>query len=260
LFALDFDLLLYDVTSTYFEGQAESNGLARRRCSRDNVEFLRKQQRRYIVGTPKPVLRRFERKLLVPQWEQGRERLNVQRCRSIVPVDCAGRRMATRCSSRIGANNGWRRTARSYGASISGSISGNVTDWTPEEFWHALHAVDRCRGGVPNSEKRLKPAAGVASKIRTRAGGHSAVLSVLGALSSVLWKTLGQLCAQAGLGREPRTVFAENFDIAMVEVLMPTRTGQTIAKHCAAKLTPHQAILPQRLALRLPSSFGRHQM
>src|SRR3989442_3501650 len=36
LFALDYDLLLYDVTSTYFEGQAESNPLAQRGYSRDH--------------------------------------------------------------------------------------------------------------------------------------------------------------------------------------------------------------------------------
>ena len=36
LFALDYELLLYDVTSTYFEGQAEGNGLARRGYSRDH--------------------------------------------------------------------------------------------------------------------------------------------------------------------------------------------------------------------------------
>ena len=36
LFALDYELLLYDVTSTYFEGQAAGNGLARRGYSRDH--------------------------------------------------------------------------------------------------------------------------------------------------------------------------------------------------------------------------------
>jgi transposase len=36
LFALDYELLLYDVTSTYFEGQAEGNALARRGYSRDH--------------------------------------------------------------------------------------------------------------------------------------------------------------------------------------------------------------------------------
>jgi transposase len=36
LFSLEYDLLLYDVTSTYFEGQAEGNVLARRGYSRDH--------------------------------------------------------------------------------------------------------------------------------------------------------------------------------------------------------------------------------
>ena len=36
LFELDYELLLYDVTSTYFEGQAEGNPLARRGYSRDH--------------------------------------------------------------------------------------------------------------------------------------------------------------------------------------------------------------------------------
>jgi hypothetical protein len=35
LFALDYDLLLYDVTSVYFEGLADANPLARRGHSRD---------------------------------------------------------------------------------------------------------------------------------------------------------------------------------------------------------------------------------
>ena len=36
LFDVDYERLLYDVTSTYFEGQAEANGLARRGYSRDH--------------------------------------------------------------------------------------------------------------------------------------------------------------------------------------------------------------------------------
>ncbi len=36
LFALDYDLLLYDVTSTYFEGEAAANPLAQRGYSRDH--------------------------------------------------------------------------------------------------------------------------------------------------------------------------------------------------------------------------------
>ena len=36
LFALEYDLLLYDVTSTYFEGEAKINPLAQRGYSRDH--------------------------------------------------------------------------------------------------------------------------------------------------------------------------------------------------------------------------------
>lgn len=36
LFDLDYDLLLYGVTSTYFEGQAEKNAQAQRGYSRDH--------------------------------------------------------------------------------------------------------------------------------------------------------------------------------------------------------------------------------
>ena len=144
LFPLDYDLLLYDVTSTYFEGEASRNDLAQRgysrdhrpdckqvnialvvsRCgmpigyevfagnrhdsktveqvvehvekiygranriwvmdrgmvSEDNVEYLRKGGRRYIVGTPKSQLRKYERELLSKEWRQVHEGLQVRLC------------------------------------------------------------------------------------------------------------------------------------------------------------------------------------
>jgi hypothetical protein len=142
LFELDYDLLLYDVTSTYFEGSAENNPQAQRgysrdhrpdckqvnialvvsRCgmplgyeifagnrndattleeivghieglygkanriwvmdrgmaSEDNVEFLREGRRRYIVGTAKNSLRKFQRELLAPDWDLVHEGLEVR--------------------------------------------------------------------------------------------------------------------------------------------------------------------------------------
>ena len=134
IFDLEYDLLLYDVTSTYFEGQGDSNHQAKRGYSRDhrpdckqvcialvvsreglplgyevfdgnrtdvttvkgivekiesqygavgrvwvmdrgmvsqkNLEFLRAGGRRYIVGTPKAQLKRFEQELLKADWQQ----------------------------------------------------------------------------------------------------------------------------------------------------------------------------------------------
>jgi transposase len=142
LFELDYDLLLYDVTSTYFEGEAAGNGLALRGYSRDhrpdckqvnialvvsrcgmplgyqifagnrhdattlqemvghieglygranriwvldrgmvseqNVAFLRERRRRYIVGTAKRSLKKFERELLASDWKQVHEGLEVR--------------------------------------------------------------------------------------------------------------------------------------------------------------------------------------
>ncbi len=144
LFPLDYDLLLYDVTSTYFEGEASRNELAQRgysrdhrpdckqvnialvvsRCgmpvgyevfagnrhdartvkqivehveriygranriwvmdrgmvSEDNVEYLRKGGRRFIVGTAKSQLRRYEQELLAKDWKQVHEGLEVRLC------------------------------------------------------------------------------------------------------------------------------------------------------------------------------------
>jgi transposase len=144
LFELDYDLLLYDVTSTYFEGEAKQIPLAQRGYSRDhrpdckqvnialvvsregiplgyqlfagnrndvttleeivdrierlygkanriwvmdrgmiseeNVRYLKEAGRRYIVGTPKGMLKRFERELLAQDWHQVHIGLEVRFC------------------------------------------------------------------------------------------------------------------------------------------------------------------------------------
>jgi transposase len=144
LFDLKYDLLLYDVTSTYFEGQCEANPLAQRGYSRDhrsdckqvciglvvsrdgmpigyevfagnrhdgttlqeivatmearygkadriwvgdrgmmsreNIEFLKSDGRRYIIGASKQSLKPFERQLLDDDWQMIREGLEVKLC------------------------------------------------------------------------------------------------------------------------------------------------------------------------------------
>src|SRR5216683_7377563 len=144
LFDLDYDLLLYDVTSTYFEGEAKRNELAQRGYSRDhrpncrqvnlalvvsrdgmplgyqlfagnrndvttleeiverierlygkaqriwvldrglvseeNLRFLKAANRRYLVGTPKGLLKRFEGELRAQDWQPVREGLEVRFC------------------------------------------------------------------------------------------------------------------------------------------------------------------------------------
>jgi transposase len=142
LFDLTYDLLLYDVTSTYFEGQCRGNPKAQRGYSRDgrsdcpqvciglvvteeglplgyevfagnthdsktipdivaameakyghaqrvwvldrgmvsenNLEFLRGRDAKYIVGTPKALLRKFESALTEGDWHTAQEGVEVK--------------------------------------------------------------------------------------------------------------------------------------------------------------------------------------
>ncbi len=144
LFKVKYDLLLYDVTSTFFEGQAGKNEKAKRGHSRDqrsdckqvcialvvtreglplsyevfdgnradsttvetivtavesrhgkadriwvmdrgmvsesNLEFLRRDGRRYIVGTPKNQMRQWEAQLASEDWSTVRDGLEVKLC------------------------------------------------------------------------------------------------------------------------------------------------------------------------------------
>lgn len=142
LFKIKYEILLYDVTSTYFEGLAQKNPQAKRGYSRDhrpdckqicialvvttdgiplayeifdgnthdvttvekivekiealygaadrvwvmdrgmasedNIAFLQQRQRRYIIGTPKSMLKRFEQEILSGDWQTVRDGLEVQ--------------------------------------------------------------------------------------------------------------------------------------------------------------------------------------
>ena len=144
LFDTGYDLLLYDVTSTYFEGEAARNPQARRGYSRDhrpdckqvciglvvtreglpvaydvfegnrhdsttlqeiveamekrhgradriwvldrgmvsdeNIAFLQERDGRYIVGTPKSMLREFEKELFEKAWTEVETGVEVRLC------------------------------------------------------------------------------------------------------------------------------------------------------------------------------------
>jgi len=146
LFGTTFDFLFYDITSTYFEGNAERNEQAYRGYSRDgrpdcaqvciglvvsreglplafevfdgnrtdvttvedmvdymeakygqagrvwvmdrgmvseeNLEYLRRSKNRYLVGTPKSMLKRFERELLESGWQEVQPGVEIKLCKS----------------------------------------------------------------------------------------------------------------------------------------------------------------------------------
>lgn len=48
--------------------------------SEENIEFMRKRGARYIVGTPKSMLRKFEQELLAKGWEEVHPGVEVKKC------------------------------------------------------------------------------------------------------------------------------------------------------------------------------------
>jgi transposase len=48
--------------------------------STDNIEFLKQENRRYIIGTPKSMLKKYERELLKDDWSKVRDGLEVKCC------------------------------------------------------------------------------------------------------------------------------------------------------------------------------------
>lgn len=383
LFQLDYDLLLYDVTSTYFEGEGAKNPLAARgysrdhrpdcqqvnialvvsRCgmplgyevfagnrtdvktveeivdhiegmygkadriwvmdrgmvSEDNVEYLRAGGRRYIIGTAKNSLKKFERELLAEDWKQVHEGLEVRLvpapggkevfilCRSAqrqvkeqamharfekrieeglekIAAACRKRQLkpvvvATRVGRLLGRNTraaalfevrveedaagmaqlrwtrseAWREWARlSEGCYV---LRSNVTDWEPEELWRAYIQLTEAEAAfrIHKTDLQLRP---VWHQRQDRVEAHILVCF----LAYVLWKALAARCRQAGLGDESRQVFDALAEIAMVDVVLATRGGVEIRKRCISEPTEHQAILLQRLGLKLPSKVERAQM
>ena len=378
LFELDYDLLLYDVTSTYFEGEAKQIPLAQRGYSRDhrpdckqvnialvvsreglplgyelfagnrndvttleeivermerlygkakriwvmdrgmiseeNVRYLQEAERRYIVGTPKSMLRRFERELLAKDWHQVHKGLEVRFCptpggqeifllcrsaqrrekeRAIherfekrieeglekIAAGCQKRKqapivVAQRVGRLLGRNSRaagafevkivpdtdgfakflwkridrWREWARlSEGCYL---LRSNVTDWSPQELWRVYIQLTEAEAAfrIQKSDLQLRP---IWHKKLKRVEAHILVCF----LAYVLWKTLAQLCQRAGLGDEPRKVFQELAEVALVDVVLPTRSGVALRKRCISRPTEHQAILLQRLHLELPNSL-----
>jgi transposase len=124
----------------------------------------------------------------------------------------------------------------------------NVTDWSAEDLWQAYIQLTEAEAAfrVHKSDLRIRP---VWHQNEERVQAHILVCF----LAYVLWKTLHQMTQAAGLGDEPRRIFEELGRISLVDVVLPTRQKQVeIRRRCVSRPTDHQAILLDRLGLRLP--------
>jgi transposase len=134
-------------------------------------------------------------------------------------------------------------------------LRSNIRDWSPEELWKAYiqltEAEDAFR--IQKNDLRIRP---VWHQKESRVLSHI----LLCFLAYVLWKTLGGLCGQAGLGDDPRKVFHELSQIKLTDIVLPTRKGTEIRLRCVGTPTKHQQILLQRLKLNLPKRFKKRDL
>ena len=126
-------------------------------------------------------------------------------------------------------------------------LRSNVTDWSSEELWKAYIQLTEAEAAfrIHKSDLRIRP---IWHQREDRVLAHILVCF----LAYVLWKTLQQMVEAAGLGNEPRRVLDELNKIQMVDVVLPTRCSVEVRRRCVTQPTEHQAILLQRLGLRLP--------
>lgn len=134
-------------------------------------------------------------------------------------------------------------------------LRSNIRDWSPEDLWKAYiqltEAEDAFR--IQKNDLKIRP---IWHQKEERVLSHILVCF----LSYVLWKTLGGLCSQAGLGEEPRKVFHELSQIKLTDVVLPTRNGKEIRLRCVESPTKHQLILLQHLKLNLPKRFSNRNL
>jgi hypothetical protein len=279
LFRLDYDLLLYDVTSTYFEGQAEGNPQARRGYSRDHRGDCKQVciglvvsrcgmplgykvfdgNRADVTTLQEIIATRIEQGLLDLQAACIRQKQNpiliAQRLGKLLGRNtrAAGlfkTEVQTACDGSAWLDwqkvQGWQQWASlSEGCYI---LRSNVTDWKPAELWKAYIQLTEAEGAfrIHKSDLSLRP---IWHQKQDRVQAHILVCF----LAYVLWKTLGQLCQRSGLGDEPRKVLAELSQIRVIDVILPTRSGVNLRKRCVTHPSEHQAILLHHLGLHLPS-------
>lgn len=249
LFAVSYDLVLYDVTSTYFEGRMEGNKDAQRGYSRDGRGDCKQvciglavTREGLPIGHEVFAGNRHDSTTLEEVVETMEARYGkADRIWVVDRVEESAEGLRVKWSRR----EGWRKWSElSHGCYI---LRSNVTEWSAEELWKAYIQLTEAEAAfrVHKSDLVLRPIWHHTSK---RVKGHIMVCF----LAYALWKTLSQWCKGAGLGTEPRKVLDELSELKLMDVVLPTRRGTEIRKRCVSRASAHQAILLERLGLSLP--------
>ena len=131
----------------------------------------------------------------------------------------------------------------------------NIQGGDAEQVWHSYIQLTEAEAAfrIQKSDLGIRP---IWHQTEERVASHILVCF----LAYVVWKTLGGMCKAAGLGDAPRKVLDELGGIKMVDVVLPTRGGVELRRRCIAQPTRAQAILLDRLKLRLPTSTAAENM
>jgi transposase len=125
----------------------------------------------------------------------------------------------------------------------------NVADWTSEELWRTYIQLTEAEAAfrIHKSDLSIRP---IWHQKAERVQAHILVCF----LAYVLWKTLEQWQARAGLGNSPRTILEELARIQSTDVVLPLadEPDRELRIRCVVRPDPAQAMLLDRLGLRLP--------
>jgi transposase len=124
----------------------------------------------------------------------------------------------------------------------------NLRDWSSEALWRTYIQLSEAEAAfrITKSELSIRP---IWHQREDRVLAHILVCF----LSYVLWKTLEQWQSRAGLGNSPRTLLQELAAITSTDVILPTAsTGRELRLRCVVRPDRAQALLLERLGLRLP--------
>jgi transposase len=170
------------------------------------------------------------------------------------------RRAAKFFDIKVKANNGavqlsWsiREKQKTWAQLSAGSyvLRSNVKEWTSEELWKAYIQLTDAEAAfrIQKDDLKLRP---VWHQKQHRVQAHILVCF----LAYVLWKCLGQMCKQAGLGNEPRKVIQEMKKLQSTDVVLPTRNDVEIRLRCVSKPDADLAMLLHKLKLKPPTRLA----
>lgn len=202
-------------------------------------------------------LARMQRRLLHARRPLDRSRLERQIGRLVERNARAARRycidLAADASLDAGMRLSWETSAQweadaraSEGCYI---LRTNVAEWTPQEIWQTYIQLTEAEAAfrIHKSDLSVRP---IWHHKTGRVEAHILVCF----LAYVLWKTLEQWQARAGLGNSPRTILEELARIHSTDVVLPLadRAGRELRLRCVVRPDKAQSALLDRLGLRLP--------